>query len=212
MGGAGAVQNAGDRVTIPLTEPFDRFADVFASASATLSRECFPEVNAMSLATADTQGRPSNRIVLLKGFDTRGFVFYTNFDGRKGRELLANPFCALCFHWPPIEVQVRVEGAAEPVGDSEADAYFATRARESQLGAWASMQSRPMQHADDLDRRLREFAARFDGVEVPRPSNWSGFRVVPSRIEFWHSRPGRLHDRVAYDREADGWRNATLYP
>lgn len=212
MGGAGAVQNEGDRLTRPLAEPFERFAEVFAHASATLPRECFPEVNAMSLATADADGRPSNRIVLLKGFDTRGFVFYTNFDGRKGRELLANPFCALCFHWPPIEVQVRVEGAAERVGDAEADAYFASRARESQLGAWASMQSREMQHQDDLDRRLREVAARFDGVEVPRPPHWSGFRVVPSRIEFWHSRPGRLHDRVVYDRDADGWRNATLYP
>lgn len=212
MGGAGAVQNEGDRLTRPLAEPFERFAEVFAHASATLPRECFPEVNAMSLATADADGRPSNRIVLLKGFDTRGFVFYTNFDGRKGRELLANPFCALCFHWPPIEVQVRVEGAAERVGDAEADAYFASRARESQLGAWASLQSREMQHQDDLDRRLREFAARFDGVEVPRPPHWSGFRVVPSRIEFWHSRPGRLHDRVVYDRDADGWRNATLYP
>jgi pyridoxamine 5'-phosphate oxidase len=197
---------------ISVSEPFDRFGEVFARARAELPRDCFPDPNVMSLATADSHGRPSNRIVLLKAFDERGFVFYTNFEGRKGRELLENPYCALCFHWPPIEVQIRIEGRAERVGDDEADAYFASRARASQLGAWASNQSRPMEHPDDLERRVAEFAARFEGVNVPRPPHWSGFRVVPSRIEFWHNRSNRLHDRAVYERDGDGWRVQTLYP
>jgi pyridoxamine 5'-phosphate oxidase len=166
----------------------------------------------MSLATVDAEGRPSNRIVLLKAFDQRGFVFYTNYEGRKGRELLANPHCALCFHWPPIELQVRIEGSAEPVSDAEADAYFASRARESQLGAWASSQSRRMDHPDDLERRLADFTVRFEGANVPRPPHWSGFRVVPVRMEFWHNRPSRLHDRSVYQRDGAGWRLDTLYP
>jgi len=196
----------------PLSEPFARFAEIFARANAELPRECFPDANAMSLATADAHGRPSNRIVLLKAFDDRGFVFYTNYDGRKGCELLVNPYCALCFHWPPLELQIRIEGRAERTSDSEADAYFASRARASQLGAWASIQSRPMEHAGDLERRLVEFEARFEGVSVPRPPNWSGFRVVPARIEFWRNRSSRLHDRTVYERDGDGWRVETLYP
>ncbi len=166
----------------------------------------------MSVATVDSRGRPSNRIVLLKAFDSRGFVLYTNFEGRKGRELTANPWCALCFHWPPLEVQIRIEGQAEKVTDAEADEYFASRARASQLGAWASAQSRPIEHAGDLQRRLAEFDAKFDGTSVPRPVNWSGFRVVPDRIEFWRNRKSRLHDREVYERDADGWRLETLYP
>ena len=197
---------------IPFSEPFERFATIFARARAELSRECFPDTNAMSLATVAANGRPSNRIVLLKAFDERGFVFYTNYEGRKGIELLANPYCALCFHWPPIELQVRIEGCAEPVADSEADEYFASRARTSQLGAWASEQSRAMQRGDDLERRVEEYTAKFEGATVPRPPHWSGFRVVPARMEFWHNGPSRLHDRTVYERDADGWRTATLYP
>lgn len=196
----------------PFSEPFERFAGIFARADTELPRECFPDRNAMSLATVGVDGKPSNRIVLLKAFDERGFVFYTNYEGRKGRELLANPACALCFHWPPLEIQIRIEGRAEPVADSEADAYFASRARASQLGAWASAQSRPVQHAGDLERNLDEVRSRFDGVNVPRPPNWSGFRVVPARMEFWHARTSRLHDRTVYTRDGNGWRVETLYP
>jgi len=199
-------------MTIEHAEPFDRFAQIFARARAELPGSCFPDPNAMSLATVGADGRPANRIVLLKAFDERGFVFYTNYEGRKGRELLANPACALCFHWPPIEIQVRIEGRAEPVSAAEADAYFATRARLSQLGAWASEQSRAMANPGDLERRLAEFEARFDGQPVPRPPNWSGFRVVPERIEFWHAGTNRLHDRTVYQHTGDGWSVETLYP
>jgi len=194
------------------SEPFQRFAELFARAKGELSRECFPDPNTMSVATVGTDGRPSNRIVLLKAFDERGFVFYTNYEGRKGSELLANPYCALCFHWPPMEIQIRIEGRAEPTSDAEADAYFASRARASQLGAWASDQSRPMTQPGDLERRVAEVAARFEGSSVPRPPHWSGFRVVPDRIEFWRNRASRLHDRNVYEREGDGWRVTALYP
>jgi len=194
------------------SEPFQRFAELFARAKGELSRECFPDPNTMSVATVGTDGRPSNRIVLLKAFDERGFVFYTNYEGRKGSELLANPYCALCFHWPPMEIQIRIEGRAEPTSDAEADAYFASRGRASQLGAWASDQSRPMAQPGDLERRVADVAARFEGSSVPRPPHWSGFRVVPDRIEFWRNRASRLHDRNVYEREGDGWRVTALYP
>ena len=196
----------------PFSEPFDKFAEIFARVRAELPLGCFPDANAMSLATVGADGHPSNRIVLLKAFDERGFVFYTNLEGRKGSELLGNPYCALCLHWPPLELQIRIEGRAEQVTAAEADSYFATRARASQLGAWASLQSTPIEHSGDLERRLAEFEARFSGVAVPRPPNWSGFRVVPARIEFWHSRVSRLHDRTVYQRDGDAWRVETLYP
>ncbi len=168
--------------------------------------------NAMALATADAEGRPSVRMVLLKGVDEAGFVFFTNLESRKGRELAANPHAALCLHWKSLKRQIRAEGDITPVSDEEADAYFATRARASQIGAWASVQSRPLTGRFELEKRVGEFAARFGLGKVPRPPHWSGFRLAPRRIEFWHDRPFRLHDRFAYVCEEGAWRLEHLYP
>ena len=192
-------------------DPIERFAELFAAAQA-VDRRLLPEPTAMTLATATPDGRPSARMVLLKGVDDRGFVFYTNVGSRKGRELGANPRAALCFHWPPLEVQVRVEGEASLVTDAEADAYFASRPRVSQLGAWASQQSAAMAHDEDLEARLREVERRYEGREVPRPPYWTGFRLVPDQVEFWRARPFRLHDRELYTRDGAGWRVERLYP
>ncbi|MBS3959057.1 MAG: pyridoxamine 5'-phosphate oxidase [Xanthomonadaceae bacterium] len=173
-----------------------------------------PDPTAMSLATADAQGRPSVRAVLLKHFDERGFVFYTNFDSRKGRQLAANPQAALLFLWKALrqQVQVRVEGTAEPVGAAEADAYFASRHRESQIGAWASLQSQTLDSRETFEARLAEFSARFEGGPVPRPPHWSGFRVVPEMIEFWYGAGFRLHERQRYARVEGRWTKRMLYP
>jgi pyridoxamine 5'-phosphate oxidase len=167
---------------------------------------------AMALATADAAGRPSVRMVLMKGHDARGFVFYTNFDSRKGAELAANPRAGQLFHWKSLRRQVRVEGPVEPVDDAEADAYFATRSRDSQLGAWASDQSRPLDSREAFEARYEAVRARFEGGEVPRPPRWSGWRVVPETIEFWSDRPHRLHERRLFTRERGGWREGLLYP
>ena len=171
-----------------------------------------PEPNAMSLGTVENGNQPSVRIVLLKAFDERGFVFYTNFEGRKGKQLLAQPRAALCFFWPPLDTQVRVEGSVTKVSDDEADAYFASRARLSQIGAWASKQSRKIESEMALDQRVAEYEKKFEGKPVPRPSYWSGFRVAPERIEFWKGKPNRLHERHLYTRGVDGWQIETLYP
>ena len=195
----------------PLVEPFDRFTELLAMARD-VGVERLPEPTAFSLGTVGADGQPSVRILLLKAVDERGFVFYTNYTSRKGGELLAHPQAAMCFHWQPLERQVRVEGRATPVSDEEADAYFASRPRGSQLGAWASLQSQPIAQPGDLEARLREVEERFAGAAVPRPSHWSGFRLAPSRIEFWHNMPSRLHERLRYTRDGESWRTEVLYP
>lgn len=194
----------------PVGEPYALFGELLAAARD-VGAPALPEPTAFSLATVGADGQPSVRIVLLKAVDARGFVFYTNHESRKGVELLAHPQTAMCFHWQPLERQVRVEGSARVVTPEEADAYFASRERGSQLGAWASLQSQPCAPGE-LEARLAEVEARFAGKVVPRPPHWSGFRVVPSRIEFWRGMPSRLHERTVYHREADGWRVETLYP
>ena len=168
--------------------------------------------NAMSLATATPDGRPSVRAVLLKGADRRGFVFYTNYESRKGVELLANPWAALLLHWKSLRRQIRVEGTAEPVSDAEADAYFGSRARVSRLGAAASDQSRPLPSRAEFEHRVVALDARYPGDTVPRPPHWSGFRVLPARMEFWQDMPFRLHDRRLYTRNGDDWSRIALYP
>jgi pyridoxamine 5'-phosphate oxidase len=192
-----------------MTDPFSLFATWYAEAAAS-------EINdphAMALATADAHGRPATRVVLLKAWDDAGFVFYTNLDSRKGAEIAANPYVQLGFHWKSLGRQVRIDGRAEAVSTAEADAYFATRPRESQLGAWASDQSRPMADKTMFDTRFAEIAARFDGADVPRPQRWSGFRVVPSAIEFWQARDFRHHDRTVFSRtDAGGWSVGMLFP
>ena len=189
-------------------DPYALFEEWLAEAK--LSEPNDP--TAMALATATPDGLPSVRMVLLKGQDARGFAFYTNLDSRKGRELAANPNAALLFHWKSLRRQVRVEGAVEAVGDDEADAYFASRARDSQLGAWASDQSRPLDARTTFEARFQEIGARFDGGEVPRPPRWSGFRLRPERIEFWNDRAHRLHERRLFTRDGDGWTQTLLYP
>ncbi|WP_257452996.1 pyridoxamine 5'-phosphate oxidase [Archangium sp. CY-1] len=189
-------------------DPFERFAVLYEEAKRVIP----VDPNAMVVASVGPDGKPSTRVVLLKDFDARGFVFYTNLESRKGRELLAHPWASLCFFWQPLERQVRVEGRVERVSDEEADAYFQSRPRGSQVGAWASLQSQPLPSRELLEKRVEELTREYEGQQVPRPPHWSGLRVVPERIEFWHARPSRLHDRLVYEREGSGWRTVVLYP
>ena len=168
--------------------------------------------NAMTLATVDADGLPNARMVLLKGFDQRGFVFYTNLDSQKGRELARNPKAALIFYWKSLNRQVRLRGPVEPVSDTEADAYFSSRARLSQIGAWASKQSSPLESRLAFEKAIALYTAKYAVGTVPRPANWSGYRVIPEVIEFWQDRPFRLHDRVEFRKAEGGWLKTRLYP
>lgn len=170
------------------------------------------DANAMALATVDGDGLPNVRMVLLKDIDPRGLTFFTNLESAKGRELAVNPKAALCFHWKSIRRSVRFRGAVTPVAAEEADAYFSTRARGAQLGAWASAQSRPLEGRFALEKAVARETARFGLGAVPRPDHWSGFRLTPSQIEFWVNRPFRLHDRLQFKRSGDGWTTQRLYP
>jgi pyridoxamine 5'-phosphate oxidase len=193
-----------------LRDPFEMFTAWMKDAEKTEPNEA----NAMAVATADAEGHPNIRMVLLKAVDSRGFVFYTNFQSAKGTELIANPHAALNFHWKTVRKQVRVRGPVSVVSDEEADAYFASRAKDSQIGAWASAQSRPMVGRWAFEKEIAKYALKYGLTKVPRPPYWSGFRVAPLRIEFWRDRPFRLHDRLVYARDSleAPWQTERLYP
>jgi len=198
-----------DQALQPQADPIGLFQQWLAEAEASEPND----PNAMALATTTAHGMPSVRMVLLKGLDSRGFVFYTNKQSRKGEELAANRHAALLFHWKSLRRQVRIEGPIEDVTEAEADSYFASRSRASRLGAMASDQSRPLSGRDELERRLAEVEARYPGKEVPRPPHWSGYRVLPDIIEFWQDMPHRLHDRMLYRRESErSWQTTRLFP
>jgi pyridoxamine 5'-phosphate oxidase len=191
-----------------VAEPFRLFAEWLGEAERAEPND----PNAMALATVDGDGMPNVRMVLLKGLDGGGFVFFTNYESAKGRELLASRKAALCFHWKSLRRQIRVRGPVEEVSKAEADAYFATRARGSRIGAWASQQSRPLESRFALEKAVALYAAKFAIGDIPRPDYWSGFRLMPVEIEFWRDREFRLHDRIQFRRAGDGWQKTRLYP
>lgn len=193
----------------PHATPFELFQQWLSDAEKSEPND----PNAMSIASVGPDGMPSVRMVLLKGFDERGFVFYTNLGSQKGQELIAHPKAALCFHWKSLKRQVRVEGNVEPVSKEEADAYYASRARDSRIGAWASKQSQVMEGRFELEQRVAKYALKFGISEIPRPEFWSGFRIVPTKIEFWKDKPFRLHERIVYRPAEDGgWDTSVLFP
>ncbi|MFO7481469.1 pyridoxamine 5'-phosphate oxidase [Oceanibaculum nanhaiense] len=189
-------------------DPFDLFAKWFGEAK----EKEINDPNAMAVASVDASGRPSIRMVLLKDFDAGGFVFYTNYESRKGTEILGNPQTALLFHWKSLRRQVRIEGPVEKVSDAEADDYFHSRPRQSQIGAWASQQSRPLESRFALEKAVAKYAAQYPVGTIPRPPYWSGFRIRPDYFEFWEDRPFRLHDRLIFKPAGNGWATEKLYP
>jgi len=205
---AAALAANGDETIFDRPEPIGLFVDWLGDARGTEPND----PNAMTLSTVDASGAPDNRIVLLKDVDAGGFTFYSNRESAKGLDLAAHPRAALLFHWKSLRRQVRVRGAIEPVAAAEADAYFASRARESRIGAWASNQSRPLDSRAALEAAVARETARFEGEEVPRPERWTGWRLVPDSVEFWRDRPFRLHDRLRFERAAEGWTRSRLWP
>lgn len=205
---AATLEANADEAIFQRDEPTSLFGDWLAEAR----RAELNDANAMALATADADGLPDCRMVLLKDFDASGFVFYSNMESAKGRQLAENPQAALLFHWKSLRRQVRVRGQVEPVMTEEADAYFASRARDARIGAWASDQSRPLEGRFALEKRIAEYGVKFGLGEVPRPPQWTGWRLVPNQIEFWRDRPFRLHDRLQFNRTAEGWVSRRLYP
>src|SRR5215510_12129362 len=201
------VKIRGMAVPDPKKDPIDQYLRAAARAVAE-----GVDTAPAALATADESGRPSVRIILLRGVDARGFVFYTNYGSRKAREMTANPRAAVSQHWPTLEEQIRIEGTVELADPAESDAYFAGRPRDSQIGAWASDQSATLESRAVLDARIAEVEARYAGRPVPRPPFWGGFRLVPARMEFWYGRAGRLHERLLYTRTPDGWTTSYLFP
>lgn len=205
---AAALDANGDETIFDRAEPIALFIDWLDDAKSTEPNDA----NAMALSTVDADGAPDSRMVLLKDVDARGFTFYSNAESAKGAQLAGHPQAALLFHWKSLRRQVRVRGRVESVSAAEADAYFASRARESRIGAWASDQSRPLKSRDALEGAVTRETARFDGQEVPRPGHWTGWRVIPAQIEFWRDRPFRLHDRLRFDRDGAGWTRIRLQP
>ncbi len=206
--GERATSSGGGAPTVPLGEPIDLFRELLAEAT----EKEIENPDAAALATANADGVPSVRMVLIKQADENGFVFYTNMESQKGLELRSNPVASLCFYWKTLRRSVRVDGPVEPVSEAEADAYFASRPRQARIGAWASDQSRPLEGALALEKRVAKFALKFHIGAVPRPPHWTGQRVIPRKIEFWRNMPFRLHERTLYTRQGDGWSVTRLYP